>query len=936
MVLATDLSIAPRSTLVWSGLADDPLQILDFEATREAMSAAARAVNGGAVREAGVAVLRAANEQARDWIASNVARRPREADKAVHDYSWLTDQVVRLTLDFALQHLHPLSNPTASERIAAVAVGGCGRGEMAPFSDVDLLFLTPYKQTAWGESLIESVLYCLWDLRLKVGHSVRTIDDCLRLAREDVTIRTSLLENRLLWGDATLGSMLNDRLRAELFASTGPEFIELKLAERAQRHRRQGSSRYLLEPNVKEGKGGLRDLQTLFWIAEYLSESRSPLDLLGRGFFSPEEYSIFTDAAQFLWMTRVHMHLLTGRATEQLTFDLQVELAAVLGFEATEGQQAVERFMQTYFTHAKHVGDLTRIFLAGLEARHVKARPKLSRAIRNVFAFGRDPTAEGYRLNNGRLDIVDYDAFLKDPLNILRLFRERLRGRVMIHPDALRLVAANLDLIDDAMRADPEANRIFLECLLDHQNPEKALRLMNEVGVLGRFIPEFGRIVAMMQFNMYHHYTVDEHIIQTIATLSHIERGNLRSELPVASAIASQGISRRVLYVALLLHDVGKGSGRDHSEFGAEIAERLCPRLGLEPEESEQVAWLVRHHLLMSDVAQKRDLSDPRTVRDFGLAVKSSNRLKLLTVLTVCDIRGVGPGVWNNWKAMLLRTLYRETLDYLTGGAQARGRSEREAEAKAELAAVLEGWSETEIRAECERHYPPYWLGFDTETHRRFADLVRRLERDGASIQSSIELDFGRDATQACFAMADHPGLFARLAGALALAGANVVDARTYTTTDGIATAAFWVQDAEGAPYEKSRLARLRQSVMRTLAGEIVARDELRNRHRVKKREQGFKVPTQISFDNSGSDIYTIIEIETRDRLGLVHDIARTLTANNISIASAIIATYGEQAVDVFYVKDIFGLKIHSEAKRRALEAKLRRSILRNTGDGTA
>ena len=406
---------------------------------------------------------------------------------------------------------------------------------MAPFSDVDLLFLTPYKQTPWGESLIESALYCLWDLRLKVGHSVRTIDDCLRYARSDVTVRTSLLEHRYLWGDATLAHRLRGKLW-DYFGTTGPEFIELKLAERAERHARQGSTRYLLEPNVKEGKGGLRDLQTLFWIAKYLNRTQSTDDLVEVGVFTPDEYRIFTEAEAFLWTTRVHLHLLNGRASEQLTFDTQVEIAATLGYRSTEGQRPVERFMQDYFLHAKHVGDLTRIFLSGLEARHVKSKPTLGRRLSPPSPSARARPAP-YRIKNGRLDFADEAAFDKDPVNILRLFEEGLSTGIPIHPDALRRVAASLSLIDDAFRTDREANRIFLTLLLGHNNPERALRLMNEVGVLGAFIPEFGRIVAMMQFNMYHHYTVDEHIIRTISTLSQIERRELFDDLPISTGI---------------------------------------------------------------------------------------------------------------------------------------------------------------------------------------------------------------------------------------------------------------------------------------------------------------------------------------------------------------------------------------------------------------
>ncbi|TPE49929.1 [protein-PII] uridylyltransferase [Amaricoccus solimangrovi] len=915
----------------WAGLIGSPRTILDIETVRAAIGqAAVGAEDRGAIRAAAVPILRAAYQAGRAEIAAEVAARPREAHRATRDYAWLMDQIVLLTFELATTWLHPNPSPTAAERVALLAVGGYGRAELAPFSDVDLLFLTPYKQTPWGESVIESMLYCLWDLRLKVGHSARTIEECLRLAKTDVTIRTSMLELRFLVGEQPLAEDLSDRLWSELFERTGPEFVQLKLTERAERHKRQGGSRYLLEPNVKEGKGGLRDLQTLFWIAKYLNRAQTPGELVKVGAFTPAEYRVFAEAADFLWMTRVHLHLLANRGVEQLTFDTQVEIASLLGYHATEGQRAVERFMHDYFRHAKSVGDLTRIFLAVLEARHVKPRPSI-RSMRRVFTFGREAARQGYRLRNGRLDLIDYEAFLADPVNILRLFQEEATSGIPIHPDALRLVSSNLGLIDRKTREDPEANRIFLT-LLCSREVERTLRLMNEVGVLGAFMPEFGRIVAMMQFNMYHHYTVDEHTIQAIATLGKIEAGEYKEALPTSSAIMNAGVNRRVLYAALLLHDIGKGSGRDHSEYGAEIALDVCPRLGFDEADTELVSWLVRHHLVMSDVAQKRDLTEPRTVRDFAKTIKTPTRLRLLTVLTVCDIIGVGPGVWNNWKAVLIRALYHTTMEYLTGGGQPNGRGEREQAAKEALAAALPDWPAEEIEAETSRHYPPYWIGFDTRTHVVFAELARDMSDDRPAIR--IELDAARDATEACFAMPDHPGIFARLTGALALAGANIVDARTYTSNNGVATAAFWIQDNEGRPYERARLSRLRDSVSRILAGKVSARGALRDRDRtqMKKRHGDFIVPTRIRFDNLGSDIYTIIEVETRDRPGLLYDLARTLTANNISIASAIIATYGEQAVDVFYVKDLFGLKLHAENRRRALETRLRAAITPNSG----
>lgn len=576
--------------------------------------------------------------------------------------------------------------------------------------------------------------------------------------------------------------------------------------------------------------------------------------------------------------------------------------------------------MQDYFRRATQVGELTRIFLTALEAHYIKAEPMLTRLLKR-----RKKARAPYAIAQNRLTVADEALFLADKLNMLRIFEEALRTGTLLHPDAMRLLANNLDLIDREMQADKEANRIFLDLLLKHGNPERALRRMNELGVLGAFIPEFATIVAMMQFNMYHHYTVDEHTIQCISHLAKIERAELDEELPVSAAIIKNGINRKVLYVALLLHDIGKGRDEDHSVLGAQIARKVAPRLGLKRKECDTVEWLVRYHLLMSDMAQKRDIADPRTVRDFAKAVKTKERLDLLCVLTVCDIRGVGPNTWNNWKASLLRALYRQTSRALEEGMEALNREERGTEAKKNLRAALPDWDEKDLRTEVARHYPPYWQGLHVTAHADFAKLLRGISDD--EIRLELTPDPDRDATRVCFAMADHPGIFSRMCGALALVGANIVDARTFTSKDGYATAAFWIQDANGAPYDPTRLPRLRAMIQKTLLGKVVTGEAMRDRDKIKKRERAFKVPTSIAFDNEGSEIYTIIEVDTRDRPGLLFDLTRTLANANIYIASAVVATYGEQVVDTFYVKDMFGLKFHAESKQRALETKLREAI---------
>ncbi len=873
------------------------------------------------LRALAVDILQDALHHGRSTIASVFVKQPFAARQLINSYTFLSDCIIKATLGFTFQYIHPTPVPTSSERLALIAVGGYGRGEMAPFSDIDLLFLLPYKATPWSENVIESMLYILWDLKLKVGHSSRTVKECIRHGIDDFTIRTALLEHRFIDGDAALSSDFSTRLKRELFSRPGRDFIEAKLDEREKRHNRHGQ-RYMVEPNVKEGKGGLRDLQSLFWIAKHIKGVNNTRELVDLGVFRPEEFQRLSRAEEFLWAVRAHLHLIDNRPFEHLTVDRQVAVADRMNYQDRGGQRGVERFMQDYFRHATTVGDSTRILLTDLEATHVKSEPLLERI------FRRRPTVKPeYAVVHNRLTIADPETFLTDKLNILRLFGEALRTGMLIHPDAMRLVRANLHLIDDDMRLNREANRNFLDLLLKHGNPERALRRMNELHVLSAFLPEFEPIVAMMQFNLYHRYTVDEHIIQCIAQLAKLEKRELIEDLPVASGILEEGVNRRVLYIALLLHDIGKGREEDHSQVGAQIARNVAPRLGLNKSECETVEWLVRYHLLMSDMAQKRDISDPRTVLDFCKAVQTVQRLNLLCVLTVCDIRGVAPNSWNDSKAYLIRNLYRQSRRALEEGIADFTREYRSAEAKKALRKALPNWPKKDLRSETTRHYEPYWQGLQVSAHVDFAQMLKKLDQAPDQMFINLFPDEARGATRACFVMSDHPGIFARVAGALALVGANIVDARSYTTKDGNVTDAFWIQDAEGKPYEITRLPRLRQTILKSLKGEIITRDALKSRDKIKKRERVFKVPTHITFDNEGSEIYTIIEVDTRDRPGLLYDLARTLAIMNVYIANALISTYGEQVVDTFYVKDMFGLKYHSKTKQKALEHRLRQAI---------
>ena len=889
----------------------------DDRAARHDLSALARAqADKAKLRAEALALIRTRFQAGRGAIRARVEHEALSGLDAARSLCALQDALIQVLYDFATKHFYYAQNPTSAEHLAIVATGGYGRGELAPGSDIDVLFLHPAKRNAWCESITEFVVQMIWDLGLKVGHAARTLNECARLAEEDSTIQTALLEARHIAGDRKL----YERMRAAFWkqaAEAGPAFVQAKLAERDSRHRRQGESRYLVEPNIKEGKGGLRDLQTLYWIGKFLYRVEDPRELVAHHLFTAPEFETFRKAEAFLWDVRVRLHYLSGRAEERLSFDVQPSLAAAMGYQDNDPRRAVEAFMKAYFLVAKDVGDLTRIFCAALEEQNRKPKPSLSRLLPG-FLKPRQGDEEFY-VENGRLNARD-GAFERDPANLIRIFRVADEKDIDVHPAALRTITRSLDLIDDRLRADAEANRLFLAVLCSRRDPEKALRRMNEAGVFGRFVAEFGRVVALMQFNMYHHYTVDEHLIRAVGNLAAIERGELKADHPLSSDIIKRVHSREVLYCALLLHDIAKGMKGDHSEEGERIAQRLCPRFGLGADETASVAWLVKNHLVMSDTAQRRDLSDPKTVRDFVAQVQSPELLRLLLILTVADIRAVGPGVWNGWKGQLLRELYYEAEAAIAGTGAAKVQAVRIADAKSALSERLGDLPDSAREQALSRHRDGYWLAFDAAAHEAHARLLRNAETTAERVSLAAESDDFRSVTQIVIATADHPGLFSQLTGAISASGGSIVDAKAFTTLDGIALDVFSVQDADGAPFgDPGRIARLRRTIERTLDGEIVPRALFARRARP-RRASAFRVRPRVHFDNEASVSATVVELEGLDRPGLLYEISRALFESKLSIASAIVSTYGERAMDVFYVRDAYGHKIAHPDRLKAVE----------------
>ena len=583
--------------------------------------------------------------------------------------------------------------------------------------------------------------------------------------------------------------------------------------------------------------------------------------------------------------------------------------------------------MKHSFLVCKDVGDLTAILCAELEDRQAKAMPVLSRMMAKFRPRRRSKLSEtdDFIVDYNRINVADERVFRRDPVNLIRIFHLAQKYNLAFHPDALRLATRSLKLIDSELRENEEANRLFLEILTSKNAAEIVLRRMNETGVLGHFVRAFGRIVAMMQFNMYHHYTVDEHLLRCIGILSDIEAGRSPDTTFATNLMRTiQPQNRTLLYIAVFLHDIAKGRIEDHSIAGARVARRFCPRLGCTPAETETVAWLVEKHLVMSSVAQSRDLSDRVTIQNFADVAQSVERLKLLTILTTSDIKGVGPGVWNGWKAQLIRTLYYETEPVLTGGFSEVNRAQRVAAAQAELRAELRDWPPERLEAYVALHYPAYWLKVDLPQKIAHARFMRAAGDAGKSLSTAIGLDAARGVTEFTVFAPDHPWLLSIIAGACAMAGANIVDAQIFTTTDGHALDTIAIsREFEREEDEERRAVRVADTIEKALRGSIKLPDMTAKRLPPKGRYKAFALEPEVMINNQWSSRYTMVEVTGLDRPGLLSELTTTLSKLNLNIASAHVATFGERVVDVFYITDLFGAKITSATRQAAIKRAL-------------
>lgn len=835
----------------------------------------------------------------------------------------LTDGVIA-----ALHRCAMTQNFGTPEPLAVVATGGYGRGVLAPFSDIDLLFVTQNEPAPSTLAVVEFMLYFLWDLGLKVGHATRSVDECLLDAERDMVIRTSLIDARLLSGDEALFEEFQRRFVAFCRSEGVGAFLAAKQAERDARHRRYGDSPFMVEPNIKEGRGGLRDLQTLYWMSRYVFGTQVMGELVGPespggGILTATEAKHARRSWSFLWTVRFHLHYVAGRAEDRLTFDLQPVVGARMGYTRHGRQDGVERFMRHYFLTAREITRITAVLEPAL-IRAALGPPAIQpETDRHLFE-------QGFVLADGKLMSAPGRDFEREPINMLRILQMARDRHLALHPLALRALIRH-ERRAIALRGDPAAAAVFMDLLCDGDGQRKAdgarwLEVLNETGFLGRFIPDWARIVGQMQFDTYHVFTVDEHTIEAVRILNALERREMEDALPIATGLVEDLQSRRALYVATLLHDIAKGRGGDHSELGAELALEIGPALGLSGEETETVSWLVLHHLLLSQTAFKRDIDDPKTILDLADTIQSPERLKLLLLLTVADMRAVSAKVWNGWKATLLRELYSRVGDVLAGGLATTERDVRVARAKEAALALLDGWSPEQQQSFLDLGYPGYWLSFDPETHARHARLIRDAELRHAPLTVDTQPLPSREVTEVTVYTADHAGLFSRIAGALAMAGASIVDARIHTLTNGCALDTFWIQDAAGGTFDAPhRLARLHALVEQALSGRLAIEKEV---HRASaallgRRMRAIHVPPRVVVDNRASNTHTVLEVNGRDRPGLLHDVTAAISRQGLQIASAHVTTYGVRAVDVFYVKDVFGLKVENERKLAALRQEL-------------
>jgi [protein-PII] uridylyltransferase len=845
--------------------------------------------------------------------------------EVVGAYTAAMDRLIRVLFD-AASVAYAERFARLDQRCVVVAQGGYGRGELNPCSDIDLLFLYPYKREAYIESVAERILYTLWDTRLTVGNAMRNVRECVRLAAKDFKVKTALLDARFLCGAEPLYREFAAAMESEVLKRGSERFFTEKLEENAERHRRFGDSVYILEPQLKEGEGGLRDLHTAMWMAKVKFKTNSVAELVHKGVITERECEGIEAARDFLFRVRNALHFLSNQHQDQLTFEYQERIAADLGFRDTATLKGVEQFMRTYYLNAATINR----FADEIIERCLERRP-------SYLAFGRSRARTirpGVTIASGVLSIAGAELLRADPSNLIRIFSDAQRHGVAISNSTKRLVRAHLTLMDDAQRRDPATVAAFFEVLRGKQHVYETLLEMHRAGVLGAFLPEFGALLCMVLHDLYHIYTVDEHSLMAVRELERLRAGAHKDIARLLTQVMREVDRVEILFLGLILHDVGKGHGGGHSEHGARMVDEIAARLRLNTDDARQLRFLVANHLLMSHLAQRRDVHDQRLIIDFATRVETLDNLKKLYLLTFADMRAVGPKIWNNWHDMLLGELYRRTVDVFEREAfveedhVARVARIKERLTAAAAANGLNALLEAFLRDMPDR----YFLGTAEESILRHARLA--ASADGEPFVAEVRHFPEREFSEFTVVTRDRPGLFSMITGVLLAHGMNILGASINTSRAGVALDVFRISHGEQpeAAQRPQRWERVHASLAQVLTGQVDVEQLVAGSQRSSVLSKRFvpRVGTEVEVDNDVSAHFTVLDVYTQDRVGVLFAITNTLFHLGLSIHLAKITTNVDQVLDVFYVTGADGRKIVDAEQL----AHIRRELYQRLTDG--
>jgi [protein-PII] uridylyltransferase len=811
-----------------------------------------------------------------------------------------------------------LGDGLSATPLVVMALGGYGRGELQPLSDIDLMVIYDREMSPYVQRMIQELLYSLWDLGLHVGHSLRSLDDCVAMARTDFPSRTSMQEARFLAGDRRLFARFQRVLRENVFRRDFGQFLETTLVERDARYRKHGASPYIGEPNVKESAGGLRDMHTAMWLGAAKFGTRTLRELADQGLITPREQAATDGALTFLWRVRNELHFFSGHKNDVLARDLQPRIAKNLGYANDDASLGVERFMHDYYLHARVIHRVSKRLIA-------RCQETLSRRGSAERRQRQQALADGLVFFDGRLHLADRDPaqLREDPARLMKVFWHLHRLGCELSLDLERAVEDSLHLVDDAFRGSEAVRELFLDICRNWGRAAQTFADMHELELLGRYLPEFGALTCLVQYDVYHKFSADQHSLLAVEHLEALAPGQ-SAESEGAARVLSEVEKPELLMLGMLLHDIGKAKGHGHVAKGIPLVRELTARMGLPAADAQAVEFLVAHHLTMSHIAQRRDIDDPKTVTDFAAVVGEPQRLRMLYLLTYADMRAVGPGVLTPWQARILHELYTRTLARLTGGRVAKP-------SRKELADRLHAAAKDEVDLRAVKAHLAMMADryLESASVQRMAEHLRVLGELGETpVVTKLFHHPDLGSSDLVVVTRDLPGLFSLIAGSLAASGVNIISAQIHTRADGIAIDTFQVNDPAGDLVGSSALwARTLDALRAVITGEQSVQALLDRRRAAGREATGPGGPPRITLDNQLSDTATVIEVKCPDRLGLLYLITRTVAGLGLDIVSARIATEIDQAFDSFYVQDREGRKVEDAEALERVRAGLEQAL---------